>query len=64
MQIRKGKLIKNVRAKGKGGTTFRATLPTLWVRELGLSEDERDIILKLEENKISIYKDNSSKGNK
>ena len=42
-EIRKAKLLANVRKSGTGGTTFRATLPSAWVREMGLSEDIRDL---------------------
>lgn len=30
---------------GNGSSTFRATLPALWVREMGLDEETRDIEL-------------------
>lgn len=42
-EIRKAKLLANIRKSGIGGTTFRATLPSAWVREMGLSEDIRDL---------------------
>lgn len=61
MEVRRGKLIKNIRNKGSGGTTFRATLPTLWVRKLGLSEEVRNIILEFDDDKIIIYKDKIEK---
>lgn len=30
---------------GSGGYTFRSTLPTSWIRDMGLGENERDIEL-------------------
>lgn len=30
---------------GSGSSTFRVTLPTTWVREMGLNEDKRDLNL-------------------
>ena len=43
---RKAKLIVSISGgKRGGGSTFRATLPTSWIREMGLSEDVRDLKL-------------------
>jgi hypothetical protein len=41
---------------GSGSTTFRLTLPTLWIRSLGLSEDIRDVQIELIDNQIVITK--------
>lgn len=39
---------------GSGSSTFRATLPTKWVREMGLSESDRDLLLSFDGEKIII----------
>lgn len=39
---------------GSGGSTFRATLPTLWIRKMGLSEDVRDLRLIFDGERIII----------
>lgn len=56
METRKAKMKVEIRKTGSGGTTFRATLPTKWVREMGLSEDERDLKLTYKGDKIIIEK--------
>ncbi|MGF7059301.1 hypothetical protein [Brassicibacter mesophilus] len=43
MEKRKARMIVN--KAGAGNSTFRATLPALWIREMGLSEDDRDLKL-------------------
>src|SRR5690554_2273150 len=40
--------------KRGGSSTFRATLPTSWIREMGLSEDVRDIKLEFDGERIII----------
>jgi len=40
----------------KGGFTARVTIPTKWVKELGINETSRDIIATLVEDKIIIIK--------
>lgn len=42
---------------GSGSATFRATLPTNWVREMGLSEVDRNVILRFDGEKIIITKE-------
>ena len=56
MEKRKAKLLVNRRKTGSGGTTFRATLPTAWVREMGLSEYLRELELNFDGEKIIISK--------
>lgn len=56
MEVRKARMIVN--KSGSGSSTFRATLPQTWVREMGLSEDVRDLILEFKEDAIMIKKDN------
>lgn len=41
---------------GKGGMTFRVTLPTAWIRKMGLDEDTRDLVLDFDNEKITIKK--------
>lgn len=55
MEKRKAKLIST--KGGSGSSTFRATLPTSWIRSLGLDEETRDIELELVDNKIIISKE-------
>lgn len=52
METRQAKLVVN--KGGSGSTTFRATLPTTWVREMGLHEKLRDINLEFDGEKIII----------
>lgn len=56
LEKRKAKLLVNRRKTGSGGTTFRATLPTVWVREMGLSENLRELELNFDGEKIIISK--------
>lgn len=41
---------------GSGSSTFRATLPTKWVREMELGEDVRDLKIAFDGEKIIIEK--------
>ena len=41
---------------GNGSTTTRVTLPVPWVRQLGLTEDNRVATLELKDNQIIITK--------
>ncbi|WP_416188305.1 hypothetical protein [Clostridium perfringens] len=43
-------------AAGKNGMTTRVTLPIKWVRYLGVNEEDREIKVKLDQNKIIIEK--------
>lgn len=55
MQMRLAKLVVN--KSGSGSSTFRATLPTTWIRSIGLDEETRDIKLELIYDKIIISKE-------
>ena len=52
METRRAKLVVN--KGGQGGTTFRATVPTKWIRNLGLNEETRDIRLIFDSDRIII----------
>lgn len=41
---------------GRNGMTTRVTLPIKWVRDLGITEEDREITAKIDENKIIIEK--------
>lgn len=41
---------------GKNGVTTRVTLPIKWIRELGITEENRDVKVKIIDNKIIIEK--------
>jgi len=55
---RTAKLIVNKSGGTSTANTFRATLPTIWVRQMGLSEDKRgiELIFNKKENEIKIKK--------
>ena len=52
MEIRKAKMV--VGKGGSGSSTFRATLPATWVRQMGLGEEKRNIKLTFKNNEITI----------
>lgn len=52
METRKARMIVNT--GGNGGSTFRATLPTNWIRKMGLNEENRDLKLGFDGEKITI----------
>lgn len=54
MEKRKAKLVLN--KSGNGSSTFRATLPTKWIRQMGLDEENRDVEIKFKDDKIIIRK--------
>ena len=55
MEKRKAKMIVN--ESGSGSATFRATLPSKWIRDMDLGENERNLMLSYdEENKSIIIK--------
>ena len=64
METRNAKLIVNKSggSSGKGGVTFRVTLPTNWVREIGFGEDHRELKLKFDGNNIIIEKNTKPRG--
>lgn len=58
MEQRKNKIIVN-KAGGtasKGSESFRISVPTVWVKALGLSKENRDIILSFDGEKIIVEK--------
>ena len=61
---RKAKILfsKSGGTASKNGITNRVTIPTVWVREMGITKDDRDVILKFENGIITIEK--SSNENK
>lgn len=40
----------------RNGVTTRLTLPTSWIKELGITQENREVLVKLENNKIIIEK--------
>lgn len=42
---------------GKGGITNRITIPTTWIKEMGITEDKREVNLSFDGKKIIIEKD-------
>lgn len=52
MEAREMKLLAT--KGGSGSSTFRVTLPTTWVREMGLNEDVRDLNLHFNSKEIII----------
>lgn len=60
MEKRYAKLVST--KGGSGSTTFRATLPSTWVRKMELNEDTRKIILSFDGEKIII--ENNKEENK
>ena len=55
METRKAKMIVN--KSGSGNSTFRATLPNSWIREMGLNEDVRELELSFDGETITIKKE-------
>lgn len=41
---------------GSGGVTNRITIPTTWVREMGITDEDREVILKFDGETIIIRK--------
>ena len=58
MERRKGKII--IHASGgtasKGSSTYKVTLPSAWMKELGINEHDREVELAFDGNAISIVK--------
>lgn len=54
LKLRKAKLLAN--KNGSGSTTFRATLPTAWIRQMGLNEQETHLKLAFDGERIIIEK--------
>lgn len=55
MENRKAKMVVN--KSGSGSYTFRATLPSAWIRKMGLNESERDLKLSFDGERIIVEKD-------
>lgn len=58
MEERKAKILfnKSGGTAGKGGITNRITLPTKWIKEMGLTEDNREVFISFDGEKITIQK--------
>ena len=56
--IRRAKVLfsKSGGTASKNGITNRVTIPTVWVREMGITKDDRDVVLKFENGIITIEK--------
>ena len=50
-----------VNKSGSGSNTFRVTLPSAWIREMGLSETERELKISFDGEKITIEKDTTER---
>lgn len=59
IEIEKRKARMIVNKSGAGNSTFRVTLPTNWVRKMGLNEHARDLELKFDGEKIIVIKLNT-----
>lgn len=42
----------------KNGITNRVTIPTTWIKEMGITQDNRNVVLKFENGIITIEKCN------
>lgn len=58
MQEKTAKVIfnKSGGTAGSGGITNRVTIPTTWSREMGITEEDREVILKFDGETIIIRK--------
>lgn len=58
MEERKAKILfnKSGGTAGKGGITNRVTLPTKWIKEMGLTGDNREVFISFDGEKITIQK--------
>lgn len=41
---------------GKGSLTYRAIMPSAWMQELGITQDDRSVLLSFDGSKITIEK--------
>lgn len=59
-EIRTAKILftKSGGTASKNGITNRVTIPTVWVREMGITKDDREVTLKFENGVITIEKSN------
>lgn len=58
MECRKAKIIfsKPGGTAGKGGISNRVTLPVSWVKKMGFTQDDREVLLSFDGNRIVIEK--------
>ena len=54
MERRKANIMFN--KNGKGYTTTRITLPVPWIKEMGLNEFNKEVLIEYDNNKITIKK--------
>ena len=55
MEKRKANVMFN--KNGKGFTTTRITLPVPWIKDMGLNETNKEVIIEYEDKKITIKKE-------
>ena len=55
MEKRKANILFN--KNGKGFLTTRITLPVPWIKDMGLSQDDREVIIEYDNDKITIKKE-------
>ena len=55
MERRKANIMFN--KNGKGYTTTRITLPVPWIKDMGLNETNKEVIIEYEDEKITIKKE-------
>ena len=55
MEKRKANLMFN--KNGRGFTTTRITLPVPWIKDMGLNETDKEVIIEYEDEKITIKKE-------
>ena len=56
-QLKDTRSLKIIFGKGgSGSTTTRLTLPITYIKQLGITPEERDVIVELDEDKIIIKK--------
>ena len=58
MESRKAKILvsKSGGSASKNGYTYRATLPTSWIKEMGISQEERGLKLTFDGKRIIVEK--------
>lgn len=58
MEERKARVLfnKSGGTAGKGGITNRVTIPTKWIKEMGITENNREVFLSFDGQKITIQK--------
>ena len=55
MEKRKANILFN--KNGKGFLTTRITLPVPWIKDMGLSQDDREVVIEYDDDKITIKKE-------